>query len=101
MMNKYQKALKTLKSKDIKLCVYKDVDYEDQPSLFDLYYSEIFALQELVDITNQTKPIYKNGRYYCPNCGSGEYLYNEDGNKNTYCSQCGQKIDWSEEDESY
>lgn len=35
----------------------------------------------------------------CWNCGSGEYLYNEDGNRNDYCGQCGQKIDWGEEDE--
>lgn len=33
----------------------------------------------------------------CWNCGSGEYLYNEDGNRNDYCGQCGQKIDWGEE----
>lgn len=33
----------------------------------------------------------------CWNCGRGEYLYNEDGNRNDYCGQCGQKIDWGEE----
>ena len=32
----------------------------------------------------------------CPNCGSGEYLHNEDGAENTFCGQCGQAIDWSE-----
>ena len=31
---------------------------------------------------------------YCQKCGSGEYLYNEDGNRNNYCGQCGQCIDW-------
>ena len=36
----------------------------------------------------------------CPCCGSGEYLYNEDGNRNSFCGQCGQAIDWTEpEDE--
>ena len=35
----------------------------------------------------------------CVRCGSGEYLTNWDGNRNTYCGQCGQKIDWSGEDE--
>ncbi|MBQ3184156.1 MAG: hypothetical protein IJB57_10900 [Clostridia bacterium] len=34
----------------------------------------------------------------CPICGSGEYLHNEDGNRNGYCGQCGQAIDWSEDD---
>lgn len=32
----------------------------------------------------------------CSNCGSGEYLYNEDGAVNAFCGQCGQAIDWSE-----
>ena len=32
----------------------------------------------------------------CPNCGSGEYLYNEDVAENSFCGQCGQAIDWSE-----
>lgn len=29
---------------------------------------------------------------YCPRCGSGEYMYNEDGKENRYCGQCGQKL---------
>lgn len=32
----------------------------------------------------------------CPGCGSGEYLHNEDGNKNAFCGQCGQPIEWEE-----
>lgn len=32
---------------------------------------------------------------YCQKCGSGEYLENEDGNRNNYCGQCGQRIDWA------
>lgn len=28
----------------------------------------------------------------CPSCGSGEYLWNEDGNRNHFCGQCGQAI---------
>ncbi|WP_195614487.1 hypothetical protein [Intestinimonas butyriciproducens] len=34
----------------------------------------------------------------CPRCGSGEFLYNEDGAENAYCGQCGQAIDWGGED---
>jgi hypothetical protein len=30
----------------------------------------------------------------CPYCGSGEYLYNEDGDRNHFCGQCGQAIAW-------
>lgn len=32
---------------------------------------------------------------FCQKCGSGEYLENEDGNRNEYCGQCGQRIDWA------
>lgn len=31
---------------------------------------------------------------HCPNCGSGEYMTNEDGNQNQYCGQCGTHLDW-------
>lgn len=30
----------------------------------------------------------------CNSCGSGEFLYNEDGNRNRFCGQCGKAIDW-------
>ena len=33
---------------------------------------------------------------YCPRCGSGEYLHNEDGNENNFCGQCGCALDWSQ-----
>ena len=35
------------------------------------------------------------GVLYCQKCGSGEYLENDDGNRNEYCGQCGQRIDWA------
>lgn len=31
---------------------------------------------------------------YCPICKSGEYMTNEDGNRNNFCGQCGQYLDW-------
>ena len=33
--------------------------------------------------------------YACAYCGSGEYLFNEDGGHNRCCGNCGQAIDWS------
>ena len=33
----------------------------------------------------------------CACCGSGEYLHNEDGNRNRYCGQCGRAIYWGDE----
>lgn len=35
--------------------------------------------------------------YGCACCGSGEYLFNEDGSYNRYCGNCGQAIDWDTE----
>lgn len=32
----------------------------------------------------------------CPNCGSGEYLRNQDEAENTFCGQCGQAILWED-----
>jgi len=31
---------------------------------------------------------------YCPECGSGEWMKNEDEGLNNYCGQCGTKLDW-------
>jgi hypothetical protein len=31
---------------------------------------------------------------HCPVCESGEYMYNEDGNENNFCGQCGCPLDW-------
>lgn len=36
----------------------------------------------------------------CPTCGSGEYLYNEDGNRCRFCGWCGQAIDWNAKKET-
>lgn len=33
----------------------------------------------------------------CPTCGSGEYLYNDDGDICRYCGQCGQRLDWTKD----
>lgn len=35
---------------------------------------------------------------FCGVCLSGEYLYNEDGNRNRYCGRCGYRIDWAQYD---
>lgn len=31
---------------------------------------------------------------FCPNCGSAEYMYNEDENENNFCGQCGTALNW-------
>lgn len=48
-----------------------------------------------VAVTQSPYPDGDQSILACPRCGSGEYLYNEDGNEQNYCGQCGQRIDWS------
>lgn len=43
-------------------------------------------------------PFAEDGIIACQCCGSGEYLYNEDGSHNNFCGQCGARIDWPEDD---
>lgn len=56
------------------------------------------GLAEAAD-RNVRESVYPDGDtgiLACPRCGSGEYLTNEDGNKNAFCGQCGQALDWTE-----
>lgn len=49
------------------------------------------ALEKMVP-----RSVCLDGIEACQGCGSGEYLYNEDGNRNRFCGQCGQAIKWEE-----
>lgn len=44
-------------------------------------------------------PFAEEGIIACQYCGSGEYLFNEDGNLNNFCGQCGARIDWQEDND--
>lgn len=113
-MNKYQEALNTLKSKEIKLFAYKNqnnVIEEHQPTLFDFYHSEIFILQELVDKETPKKVVSNTNiepYWVCPVCGN--FLIEKSEARNLkpfvkhvfledYCHKCGQKLDWSDVNE--
>ena len=53
-------------------------------------------LIELLERDTPKKVCYDNlGRSECPSCDMG-YLYNGSMNKNKYCGNCGQRLDWSE-----
>ena len=69
----------------------------DQTALIDMVMDDI---DEMPTLTPPNEPLtpYPDGDtsiIACPQCGSGEYLHNEDGNEQNYCGQCGQAIDWS------
>ena len=87
-MNKYQEALKKIKS-----------DFWDDPAYYGLE-EEFNLLQELVDKETpmevnmedyHLEDEYQYPIYNCPKCG--KHLNDED----SYCRHCGQKLDWSEE----
>ncbi len=88
-MNKYQKALNELKNSDIRLLVFKNVSEEEQPTIFDLFHSEIFALQELIDKATPMKVIKIGSDYSsCPKCGQFVNCVEN------FCHCCGQQLDW-------
>lgn len=56
--------------------------------------TELLAYKEQKEIA--VNPFEDDDPYIecCGICKSGEYLRNEDGNRNVFCGQCGQKINW-------
>lgn len=111
-MNKYQKAIKTLKEeKELKFLIYKGQEFDDEaPTMFDFYHHEMFILDELVEKATPKKPIdcTKYGKYSkgffeghnetlrdlrCPNCKKKVRLVH----KYKYCAKCGQALDWGDE----
>lgn len=97
-MNKYQEALNNLikvscpKGRCCKECDFEKICNCEAKSYID-------TLQELVDKVIPKKPdlFYKTTSMLvkCPNCGT----WMNEGQDVNYCDNCGQAIDWSDEDE--
>lgn len=68
------------------------------PSADDICAAAAEKIREYLMCSKETPqhPDEEEGILACQRCGSGEYLYNEDGNKNNYCGQCGQKLVWQQ-----
>jgi len=81
-MNKYDGALKFLNYCNQTLIP----DNTEVKSLFAL---AIRDLQELVD-KSTTKPLIEKWAWHCQSCGQG--FVNHGGNKDNYCSNCGQRL---------
>lgn len=89
-MNKYQEAIAIRNAY---------IQTESGTKCLDDYYKESFdTLQELVD--KETPKKFKkilDTSVVCPNCGHHlDKLY---GRNYDYCPRCGQKLDWSNNDE--
>lgn len=97
MNNKCQEALKELKD-----FVHSELD---GTKMLDGYLKHCDTLQELVDKEKPKKlksKTDKDGRllWICPNCGDVYMKFWSDVETITcrkYCDECGQKLDWSEE----
>ena len=97
-MNKYQQALDRMEE-----------NYYNNDTSFGAmknFKKDVETLQELVDKATPTKPSYWGDGYDyegniiydvydCPKCGES---YEIDYEKYKYCPNCGQAIDWSDED---
>lgn len=56
------------------------------------------AVEKQIPKKPKTKILCRDIKWWCPNCGENHVLmYAKKGFK--YCHNCGQKLDWSEEDE--
>lgn len=91
----------------VKYAVYELMKELDAPgsnevrkfsSADDICAAAAIKIKERLDSSKETpqNPEEDPGILACQRCGSGEYLYNEDGNQNNYCGQCGQKLTWQQ-----
>ena len=101
MKSKYQEALDRLLNDDYD---FSHDFYEDDKAT--AMERDIDTLQELVDKAVPKKPFYEadgydeNGEliydtWICPNC---DKKYEVDYDEYDHCPNCGQAIDWSDED---
>lgn len=103
MMNKYEEALKRIKSVQA-----WDEGLGDYYNVFNRDNKDLKLIQELVDKATPKKPInYKSDAIepyphdICPNCTVWllDVLHPvEDIAKPSYCPFCGQAIDWSKDE---
>ena len=95
-MNNYKHSLEKLK---------QIVDSNYMPVYKNEIDKHIKALEELVEKETPKKPYllnyggYKIENWKCPNCNSIVSLRKRELNFPNRCKYCGQKLDWSEEDE--
>lgn len=89
-MNKFEEALTFLRSEDLTAL--------DNANL-ELLYFHLDNIEELVDKATPKKPIIIPNNmnllaYRCPVCVKRTYT----NFRRNYCSECGQALDWSEDD---
>ena len=88
-MSKYQEALNDLRQ----FVEAFSCEYPDMAEEYGLN-KTVKAFGELVD---KETPKKLQNDYYCPYCTSRVKEYNLSNDRNDYCGQCGQALDWSDE----
>ena len=85
-MNKYQEAFKKIKN-----VVVFNKNYIE-------YQNSLEYIKELVDKATPKEPIFPGENYFflwkCPSCNQ-DFISDS---ANNYCSNCGQTLDWSEDE---
>ena len=107
-MNKYQEALNKIVKSSCPNCIDNNgcSSCDIQKNCNCQAKSWVDTLQELVNKETPKNPIIQGCQvtiHYCPNCKK-ELIVTNDGiviykTKTNYCDECGQKLDWSDEDE--
>lgn len=98
-MNKYQEALDNLKeptdawsSSQLQMA-----ENFEEPIVYK-HQEDIDTLQELVDKSKPKRIEIWNGQYSCPNCKKLFFPITSIGFPKKFCDDCGQALDWSDDD---
>lgn len=93
-MNKYQEAMEWIVSE------YLDIDYKGKAMNKDT--EAALCIQELIDKATPKKVAYEHAiepskayKYDCPVCG--QFLSMNCRSLTKYCDECGQALEWSDE----
>ena len=85
-MNKYQEAYNDIKENTIQATVNNKINYMTSGVIG---VESLETIQELVDRATP-KPLIEKWAWHCQTCGKG--FVNHGGNKDNYCSNCGQRL---------
>lgn len=94
--------------KDIIMAEIDRIPYHYDVVLDDYVYDDIGMVNKLFELNKiiskalkkqiPKKPVYGAANIKCPNCGA-TLLYYFPSFKIDYCDECGQRLDWSEEND--
>ena len=92
-------SLERLKDIDFRKQVVEHINYMDYMDVKDELeeYKQLGTLEEVREAVEKQRKVKPEDGEYCPICHT--FLKDEDDVPGFYCMNCGQHIDWSEEDD--